>query len=119
MLFPTGPFFFGYTVSAMAGILVYALFFYRKQITVLRIAGARFCVNYFVNVLMGSLWSAMMYGKGYIYYFSKSIVKNTLLLPIEIILMIIVFNLMIPQMESRKLIIPQKQRPVPLRAKKD
>ena len=37
ILQPTGDFFPGYTLSTMAGVLVYALCFYRARITVLRI----------------------------------------------------------------------------------
>ena len=76
-------------------------------------------VNYLVNVLMGSLWSSIMYSKGYMYYMAKSLVKNSVLLPVEIIMIIIVFNLMIPFLEKRKLITPQRIRPVPLRSAKD
>ena len=119
MLFPTGPFFFGYTITAMSSMLVYALFFYRRQISVLKIIGAKATVNYLINVLMGSLWSAMMYGKAYLYYMTKSLVKNSVLLPVEIIMIIIVFNLMIPFMEKRKLVLPQNTHPIPLRITKN
>lgn len=119
MLFPTGPFFPGYTVTAMTTMLIYSFFFYLQQISVIRIILAKATVNYFVNVLMGSLWSSIMFGKAYLYYMTKSLVKNTLMLPIEIIMIIIVFNLMIPFLEKRKLIIPQKKRPVPFRSAKD
>ena len=119
MLFPTGPFFIGYTITAMSSLLIYSLFFYRRQISVAKIIGAKTLVNYLVNVLMGSLWSSIMFGKAYMFYMAKSLVKNSILLPAEIIMIIIVFNLMIPFLEKQKLIIPQKTRPVPLRAAKD
>lgn len=91
--FPTGdPFFFGYTLSEMLGALFYALFLYRARLSVVRIAAVRVCVNLFVNVGLGSLWSAMMYSKGFYYYAAKSIVKNTLLLPIEIIMLVVVIQ---------------------------
>ena len=113
MIWPSGPFFFGYTLSSICGGLVYALFLYRRRITVLRLFGAKFVVNYAVNVLMGSVWSAMLYSKGYIYYAGKSLIKNTLMLPVEVILLTAVFNILLPVLTSRKLITaPQDKLPV-------
>ena len=96
VLFPSGAFFPGYTLSAMAGGLIYALFLYRKKITVLRLFLAKFFVNYLVNVGLGCLWSHIIYGKGYLYYASTSLVKNTLLLPLEVILLSVLFAVLIP-----------------------
>ena len=107
MMNPTGPFFFGYTLTAMMGPFIYGLFFYRQKITLPRIIFAKAIVNYGVNVLIGSLWSAMLYSKGYIYYAGKSLIKNTSMLPIEIILLYTIFRLVGPYLERRKLIIKQ------------
>ena len=57
-LFPSGPYFPGYMLSEMAAALIYGLFLYRKKITVLRLFGAKFLVNYLVNVGLGCLWSS-------------------------------------------------------------
>ena len=96
VLFPSGAFFPGYTLSSMLGALIYALLLYRKKITVLRIFCAKFLVNYLVNVLLGSLWSKMMFGKGYLYYMTTSLVKNTLLLPVEVMLLSALFAMLLP-----------------------
>ena len=85
LLFPSGTYFPGYTLSAILGGLIYGLFLYRKKITVLRLFGAKFLVNYLVNVALGSLWSQMIYGKGYLYYMTTSLIKNSVLLPLEVI----------------------------------
>ncbi|MEG2038080.1 MAG: folate family ECF transporter S component [Ruthenibacterium sp.] len=101
LLHPTGPFFFGYTLSTMLGVLVYALCFYRAKITVWRIFLAKFITNYGVNVLLGSLWSAMLYGKGYLYYFTTSLVKNTIYLPIQVLLLVLLFRLLLPVLQRQ------------------
>jgi len=108
MIHPTGPFFIGYTLTAMLGPFVYGLFFYRKRITLPRIALSKVFVNLFVNVLVGSLWSAILYSKGYIYYAGRSLIKNVSMLPIEIVLLYTMFRLVGPYLEHRKLIVPQK-----------
>ena len=112
MMFPTGAFFIGYTISAMAGPLVYALFLYRQKITIPKLILAKAVNNYVVNVLMGSCWSAMLYSKGYLFYFTNSLIMNTLLLPLEIIGLIAVFNLILPLLNRRDLISPRTEPPI-------
>jgi hypothetical protein len=96
LLFPSGPYFPGYLLSEMVAALIYSLFLYRKKITVLRLFGAKFLVNYLCNVLMGCLWSQMLYGKGYLYYLVKSLIKNTLLLPLEVMALCALFSILLP-----------------------
>lgn len=104
-------FFPGYTLSAMLGVTIYALFLYRRKITIAKLAAAKFINNYFVNVALGSVWSAMMMSKGYIYY--------SILLPFEIIALVALFNMIIPTLQRQKLIVPQDPLPLKLFAKKE
>lgn len=104
---PSGGFFPGYTLSAMLGSVTYALFFYRQRLSVLRIFLCRLAVNLVINVVIGSIWSAMLMGKAYYYYLGKSIVKNILLLPAETAVMYVVFRTMTPLLVRMKLVAPQ------------
>ena len=103
-IFPSGPFFAGYTLTALCGSFIYALFFYHKKITVLRIALAKILNNYLVNVLLGSFWSAILYDKAFVVYTATSLVKNTILLPFEIALLVFVFNLLAPLLVRKQFI---------------
>ena len=94
-IFPSGSFFFGYTLTAALGISIYWLFLH-KNVNFKNIIISKFCVNLFVNVLLGSLWSYMLYSKGYYYYFSSSIVKNMLLFPIESIIFYFAYKFLDP-----------------------
>lgn len=96
IIHPTGGFFPGYTLSGMLGALLYALFFYRAKISIPRIFLCKLSVNVLVNILLGSLWSAMLYSKGYYYYLANSIVKNLVLLPLETIVMAVIIGAMLP-----------------------
>ncbi len=91
LMHPTGPYFFGYTLSSMLGCFVYGLLFYKTRITLPRMIIAKTFINLFVNMGLGSLWSYMMYGKGYLFYLGRSVVKNLPLLPIEIVLLFLMF----------------------------
>lgn len=104
MLFPDGAYFPGYTLTAMAGSLIFSLLLYQQKVTITRITIAKVLNNYLVNVLVGSLWSSMLYGKAYIVYFTSSIIKNTILLPIEIVLLTIVLNLLLPHLAHKNLV---------------
>ena len=104
ILFPSGAFFPGYTLSAMLSSFLYALFFYRQNITVLRVFLCKLTVNVLVNICLGSLWSALLFGKGYLYYLAKSVLKNLLLLPIETAVMVLVFRTIRPLLIRMKLI---------------
>lgn len=108
---PSGGFFPGYTLSAMLGSVTYALFFYQQRQSIWRILFCRMTVNIAVNILIGSVWSAVLYGKGYIYYVSKSIVKNIVLLPVEALVMYIVFRTVNPLLKRMKFI-PAEQAEV-------
>ena len=89
------PFFPGYTVSAVVGILIYYLFL-NKKVSILRVAISKTLVNIFVNIGLGSLWNSMMYGKAFLYYAGISIVKNLVLLPFEIIAFYIIYKALEP-----------------------
>jgi len=96
ILQPTGEFFFGYTISTMAGMLVYALCFYRRRVTVVRIVVANVLVNIFVNALMGSMWTMMIRGGGYWGWFTVSLSKNLLTIVPKSIVLYFFFQALLP-----------------------
>lgn len=89
------PYFPGYMLTTILGCMIYALFFYRAKITWRRIILAKVITN-IQNVLLGSLWSAMLYSKGYIYYLTTSAVKNALYLPLQILMLGFLFQALLP-----------------------
>lgn len=104
---PSGGFFPGYTLTAMLSGLCYALFLYRARLSTARVFLCKLCVNLFINVGLGSLWSAMLYGKAFYYYLAKSAVKNIVLLPVEVLLLMLFLRAMQPAMRHLNLI-PQE-----------
>ena len=85
------PFFPGYTLSAIIGILIF-YFFLHKKVSLLNVALSKTLVNIFVNVCLGSIWSKMMYGNAFLYYATTSLIKNLVLLPFEIIIFYIIYK---------------------------
>lgn len=108
IIHPSGIFFPGYTLSSMLEFFIYGLFLYRSRITVLRVFLAKFIVNYGIHVGLGCLWSKILFNKGYLYFFSTSIIKNTIMLPIETIMLVLFLQLLLPAL-TRIGIIPKQQ----------
>lgn len=92
-LFPSGDFFPGYTLSTVAALLLYRFFLHTQKIDIWHVGCARLSVNLLVNVGLGSLWSAMLYHKGYWYYLGKGIIKNLILFPIEVSIFLVFWKL--------------------------
>ena len=52
ILFPTGAYFFPFIFIEIAGSLIFALFLYRARVTATRVILSRFCIDFFVNILI-------------------------------------------------------------------
>lgn len=92
---PEYGFFPGYTVSTICSGLIFSFFLFGVKHNIflyLRIILSKTCINIFVNILLNSLWSNILFKKGYVYYLAKSVVKNLTLLPIEIIILCVVIS---------------------------
>ena len=89
------PYFPGYVLTTMLGCFTYALCFYRASISWGRIILAKTLTN-IQNVLLGALWSSILYSKGYWYYLTTSAIKNVLYLPLQIVLLALVLRYLLP-----------------------
>ncbi len=80
---PTGPFFPGWTISAMAAGVIYGVFFYKKKLSVLRVLAAELTVSVICNMILGTLWLDMMYGKGFFVLLPIRVIKNLAMWPVN------------------------------------
>lgn len=92
---PSGAYFPGYALTTMLGTMIYALFLYRAKVTVFRVFLAKLVTN-IQNVLLGSLWSSILYDKGYYYYMVKSAGKNALMFPVQAVMLVFLFAALLP-----------------------
>ena len=84
LLFPTGVYFFPFILTEIAGSLIFALFLYRTRVTATRVILSRFCVDFFVNIVLNAPIMAWYY------------LKNLALFPLESVLLILFLTAMIP-----------------------
>lgn len=101
----------GYMITTAIGCFVYALFFYRARITLSRIFFAKLLTN-LVNIFLGSLWNAILYGKGYLYYMATSAVKNTVMLIPQVIMLLLLFQALLPILQRMGIIPKQVDGPI-------
>ena len=104
LLFPSGPYFFLFIFTEIAGSLVFALFFYRTRISVTKVILSRFCTNFFVNIVLQTpimaLYYQMMLGKTYKILNLPRMIKNLVLFPIESLLLVLFLRALIPALKS-------------------
>ena len=108
------PFFFGYTLTTMLGVLIYALFLYRADLTVWRVVAAKLLTNV-ENVVLGALWMAILSGKAYLVTASASAVKNLVMWPIQAALLYGLLALLLPSLKRAGLVPRDTRRVSPFR----
>lgn len=94
---PTGGYNPFYIFTTMLGVFTYALFLYRAEVTVLRVFLAKLATNV-QNVFIGGLGTWLWYsgGKGYGAIVTASAIKNAVMLPVQTIMLVILFGALLP-----------------------
>lgn len=112
IFFPTGEYFFPFIFIEMASGFIFALFFWRKKITVYRSLGAKFTVSFICNIILTSVvmkWDYyFFYGlesaQGYSIINLTRIAKSLVLFPIEAILIFALIKALSPALVHLKAI---------------
>lgn len=111
LIFPSGVYFFPFIFVEMLSSFIFGLFFWKKQISVLRVLAAKFMVNLVCNIILTSVfmkWEYFMLGDKKATTYSiinlVRIVKNLVLFPAEAVLIVLVLGAFIPALRSMKLI---------------
>ena len=103
---PGGAFFPGYTLNTVLAMLAYSLCLYRQKITLWRVVLAKLVTNYPISVGLGCLWSSILYGKAYMVYLPVSLLKNTLYLPFQVLLLYMTLSALAPALQQSGLLAP-------------
>ena len=91
-LFPTGPFFIGYTISTAIAGLIYGLLLYKREENsyddkqfIIRLIVSAILVTGISNVGLNTLWISITTGKAFIVLIGTRIVKELIMIPIRVI----------------------------------
>ena len=108
-IFPTGyPFYLGYTLAEMLIVFVSGLFFYKSNVSVLKLAIFECFVDLGVHVGIESFFmnDIMKWelGKAFKTYITGGFVKNLILWPIEVVILIFLLSAFLPMFKALKLV---------------
>lgn len=87
LLRPTGPYFPGFTLSALLGGVIYGLLLYRTKRALWQVITARAVIVVFVNIGLNTVFLAMLYGPAQWAALPLRAIKNALQLPIDCVLL--------------------------------
>lgn len=71
-------------------------------------------INFGIHVGLGCLWSSILFDKGYYYFFIKSLIKNAIMLPIEVVMLVVLLQIFLPVLAHQGIIPKQKNKYIPL-----
>ena len=92
LLKPDGAYFFGFTLTAMLGGMVYGCFLYREKCTIFRAIASKSLITLLLNCCLNTFWISLLYGMPFLGALGPRVIKNVVALPFEIILLYIVLN---------------------------
>ena len=78
LIFPTGAYFPGFTVSACLTGIIYSLFLHKRKVTVGTSLAAVITVVLGINLLVNTFWLTIILGKGYMAMLPARFVKELL-----------------------------------------
>ena len=87
LLKPTGPYFPGFTLTALLGGLFYGLFLYKTEKSLWQIIAARVVITVFVNICLNTVFLTMLYGPSRLATLPLRAFKNIIQLPIDCLLL--------------------------------
>lgn len=97
ILFPTGPFFIGYTISTAISGLIYGLILYKKEDStytdnqfLIRLIISVILVTCISNIGLNTLWVSITTGKAFIILLGTRIVKEIVMIPIQIVIILFI-----------------------------
>ena len=113
MIYPTGDYFLPFVLTEIASTMFYALFLYRAKVTPVRVILARFCICFFVNVVL----QQFIYAWYYIWIGNPEsaqsavlgimtttrIFKNLFFFPIESVVLTLFLKFLLPVTQRAKL----------------
>ena len=107
IIFPSGAYFFPFTLVEMMGGVLFALFYYRAKITTARVVWGRFAVTAICNLILNPItlyyYYTLLMGKSYAIFSLPRIIKNLALFPVQSLILVIFFNALLPITNRMKL----------------
>lgn len=92
LLFPSGAYFPGFTLTAFLTGLTYGVFLYNKPATWSRIIGAVMTICLIINLGLDTYWLSIIMGKGYLALLPTRIIKTVIMIPVQTLIIGIIWK---------------------------
>ena len=113
MIYPTGDYFLPFVLTEIGSTMFYALFLYRAKVSPTRVMLSRFCICFFINVVL----QQFIYAWWYVYIGNPEsakesilgimtlsrILKNVCMFPIESVVLTLFLKFLLPVTQRAKL----------------
>lgn len=94
MLFPSGAYFAGFTISAFISGVIYGIFLYKKDKSIVRITFSVVLNILIVDTALNTIWLTMILNKAFIAIMAPRIIKNVAMIPIEVVVIFAIWKAM-------------------------
>ena len=92
LIFPSGSYFPGFTLSAFLIGCIYGFFLYKKESSFRRILVPVLLVCMGVNLFVDTLWLNILYGQAYLALLPLRVIKCVVMVPIQLVLIKLVWE---------------------------
>lgn len=99
VIFPTGPYFPGFTITAFLTGAVYGLILHKKPVSWKRTLLAASIVCIVLNLGLDTFWLYMLYDKGFFALLPTRLVKCAVMLPIQVLAIHVIWNRVLCKVE--------------------
>ena len=99
LLFPSGPFFPGFTLTAVLTGLVFGFFLHKKQ-TILRIVLSSAIVEFILGLLLNTLWIHLLYGKAFLAILPTRLIQAVGMFVVQVLLIFFVNEVLFKRVRS-------------------
>lgn len=86
VLFPTGAYFPGFTLTAFLTGSTYGLLLYKKDKSWARVIISVLVVSVFLNLGLNTLWLMILTNKGYLALIPARLLQNIIMIPLQVII---------------------------------
>ncbi len=101
ILFPSGGFFPGFTLSAFLAGVIYGVGLHKKPATLIRFVIVFTIINVFINMGLNTLWISIMYNKGFLALLPTRITKELVMIPIQTVTTLFVWKHVVIKIEPQ------------------
>ncbi len=90
---PNGPFFPGFTISAVINGMLFGFFLYKRTLTIGNVLLAQLFSKLLISMGLNTYWLSVLYGNAYFVMLPARIVSNAIMLPIDTVLTFMILRL--------------------------